>query len=79
MSPETLKTISQILTQLAAFLIFLAIMKRFAWGPILRLLDERRERIAGEFERIETLKSETDSRRIRSSVVRVMRIMSSLS
>ncbi len=45
MSPETLKTISQILTQLIAFLIFLWIMKRFAWRPILRLLDERRERL----------------------------------
>lgn len=62
MSPETLKilnTISQIATQLIAFLIFAWILKRFAWGPILRLLDERRERIAGEFEQVEELKEET--------------------
>ncbi|MCX8035747.1 MAG: F0F1 ATP synthase subunit B [Candidatus Sumerlaeia bacterium] len=60
MNPETLKTLSQILTQLVAFLIFLAIMKKYAWGPILRLLDERRERIAGEFQRIESTKAETE-------------------
>jgi len=60
MSPETLKLLSQILTQLLAFLIFLWIMKRYAWRPILRLLDERREKIAGDFERIEKTKTETE-------------------
>lgn len=60
MSPEALKVLSQILTQLAAFLIFLWIMKRYAWRPILRLLDERREKIAGEFERIEAVKAEIE-------------------
>ncbi|KPL06130.1 hypothetical protein AMJ85_10605 [candidate division BRC1 bacterium SM23_51] len=59
MTPETLRTLSQILTQLVAFLLFMWILKRYAWGPILRLLDERRERIAGEFERIEEVKTET--------------------
>lgn len=60
MSPETIRTLSQILTQLLAFLIFAWIMKRFAWRPILRLLDERRERITGEFERIENTKAEAE-------------------
>jgi len=60
MTPETLTTISQILTQLVAFLIFLWILRRYAWGPILRLLDERREQIAGEFDRIEEAKTETE-------------------
>jgi len=60
MDSTTLKVLSQILTQLLAFLIFLWIMKRWAWKPVLRLLDERREKIASEFERIETVKAETD-------------------
>jgi F-type H+-transporting ATPase subunit b len=67
MGPETantLKTLSQILTQLAAFLIFLWVMKRFAWKPILHLLDERREKIAGEFERIDEVKAETERLRM---------------
>jgi F-type H+-transporting ATPase subunit b len=57
---ETVKILSQILTQLVAFLIFLWIMKRYAWRPILRLLDERREKIAGEFDRIDGIKAETE-------------------
>jgi F-type H+-transporting ATPase subunit b len=63
MNPETLTLLSQILTQLAAFLIFLWIMRRYVWRPILRLLDERREKIAGEFERIDGLKAETERAR----------------
>jgi len=57
---RTLVTLSQILTQLVAFLIFLWIMKRYAWRPILRLLDERRERIAADFQHVENVKTETD-------------------
>ena len=63
MNPETLTLLSQILTQLAAFLIFLWIMRRYVWRPILRLLDERREKIAGEFAHIDSLKAETERSR----------------
>jgi len=58
MTPETIKTLSQILTQLIAFLIFLWVMKRYAWKPILRLLDDRRRKIAEEFDRIDHAKAE---------------------
>jgi F-type H+-transporting ATPase subunit b len=47
---------SQIVTHIIGFIIAVLILKRFAWGPILKLLDERREKIRGEFERIETEK-----------------------
>jgi F-type H+-transporting ATPase subunit b len=38
------------LTHLVAFLIFIWLLKVFAIGPILRLLDERRQRIATQFD-----------------------------
>lgn len=63
MNPETIKLLSQILTQLLAFLIFLAILYKFAWGPVLKLLDERREKIAKEFDDAETSKAEAEKLR----------------
>lgn len=54
-----------VLTHLACFLAFLWLLNRFAVKPVLRLLDERRERIASKFDqiansekRIEALKEE---------------------
>jgi F-type H+-transporting ATPase subunit b len=44
---------SQILTNIVGFIIAVLILKRFAWGPILRVLEERRAKIQGEFDRIE--------------------------
>jgi F-type H+-transporting ATPase subunit b len=41
-----------------AFLIFAWILKRFVWGPVLQLLDERRESITGEFQKIEETQAE---------------------
>ena len=60
MTPETIKVLSQILTQLIAFLIFLWVMKRYAWKPILRLLDDRRRKIAEEFDGIDRAKAEAE-------------------
>jgi len=48
----------QLLTHALGFLIFVWIMKRFAWGPLLGLMEERRNKIAGEFEQIEKDKAE---------------------
>ncbi|MCP4684845.1 MAG: F0F1 ATP synthase subunit B [bacterium] len=48
----------QILTHALGFVIFVWIMKRFAWGPLLGLMEERRNKIAGEFEQIEKDKAE---------------------
>lgn len=42
-----------LLTHLVGFLITLWILKRFAWGPLLNLMEERRNKIAGEFKSIE--------------------------
>jgi len=43
----------QALTHAVGFLIMVWILKRFAWGPLLSLLEERRKRIADEFKSIE--------------------------
>jgi len=40
----------QVLTQIVGFLIVLWVLKRFAWKPILTLLEERRQKIKAEFE-----------------------------
>ena len=45
---------------MVAFLIFAWILKRYVWGPFLALLDERREKIASEFDRIESLRAEAE-------------------
>jgi F-type H+-transporting ATPase subunit b len=47
-----------LVTHAVGFLITLWILKKFAWGPILDMLDERRKNISGEFENIEHKKEE---------------------
>ena len=42
-----------LVTHSISFLITLWILKRYAWGPLLSLIEERREKIVGEFETIE--------------------------
>jgi len=50
----------QIATNFIGFGIFLWLMARFAWKPILSFMDERREDIAGNFRKIEKEKSEIE-------------------
>ncbi|MFB3895152.1 MAG: F0F1 ATP synthase subunit B [bacterium] len=49
---------SQILTQIIGFLLLLWLLKKFAWKPILELLETRRNKIIAEFDKIETTKQE---------------------
>lgn len=53
--------ISQILTHMVGFLIALAILAKFAWKPILSVLDERRQKIAQEFKGIEDKKADAEN------------------
>jgi F-type H+-transporting ATPase subunit b len=53
--------ISQVLTHLVGFLIALFILKKYAWGPVLQMLDDRRQKIADEFADIETQKQQTEA------------------
>lgn len=50
--------IQQIGTQVVGFLILLWILRRFAWGPLFQVLEERRARIAREIAEVEGLKAE---------------------
>lgn len=42
-----------IVTHSIGFLLTLWILKRYAWGPLLNMIEERRNKITGEFETIE--------------------------
>ena len=53
--PEVFEALAGVITQALAFLIFFWIMKRFAWKPVLRILDDRRRKIENDFERTSAL------------------------
>ena len=48
----------QLLTHALGFLIFVWVLRKYAWGPLLDLMEERRAKIAGEFEEIDNQKAE---------------------
>lgn len=47
-----------ILTHIVGFVITVWILKKFAWVPLLGILEERRQKIKSEFDNIETSKAE---------------------
>ena len=53
--------IQQILTHMVGFLIALFVLKKFAWLPVLQMLDDRRQKIADEFANIEAQKKKTEA------------------
>lgn len=53
----------QLATQVVGFLIFIWILRKFAWGPILDMLDERRGKIDGDYEAAEKNLSEAEALR----------------
>ena len=57
--PEILRTdLQQIVSQAVSFLILLWLLRRFAWRPLLAILDQRRARIEEEFRKIAQSKTE---------------------
>ncbi|MCX7013119.1 MAG: F0F1 ATP synthase subunit B [Candidatus Sumerlaeota bacterium] len=48
-----METIAVMLSQALAFLCFYWILKKYAWGPIVRLIDDRNEKIEEGFRRAE--------------------------
>ena len=58
---EALKIeIPQVITHLVGFVIAVLILKKFAWGPLLKLLEERRERIKNSFDEIDQKQAAAD-------------------
>lgn len=53
-----MEILAQFVVNILAFLLLLAILKKFAWGSLLKLIDERREKILSEFGQIEQTKQE---------------------
>ncbi|MEK7329634.1 MAG: F0F1 ATP synthase subunit B [Candidatus Eisenbacteria bacterium] len=50
--------IRQVLTQILGFLLMVWILRRYAWGPVIGMLEARREKIAGEFKEADRQKAE---------------------
>ena len=50
--------LQQILSQAVSFLLLLWLLRRFAWRPLLTILDQRRSRIEDEFRQVAQTKSE---------------------
>ena len=44
----------QILTHLLGFVIAVWLLKKYAWGPLLSIMEERRNKIVDEFQQPET-------------------------
>jgi F-type H+-transporting ATPase subunit b len=57
--------VRQVVTQILGFLILLWGMRRFAWGPVLGMLEARRQKIAGEFAAAEKARAEADESKAR--------------
>ena len=53
-----MQILAQFVTNVLAFFLLLAILKKFAWGALLKLIDERKEKIADEFAGIDRTKGE---------------------
>ena len=53
--------IRQVLTQILGFLLMVWILRRWAWGPLMGVLEARREKIAGEFREADRRKAEAEA------------------
>jgi F-type H+-transporting ATPase subunit b len=47
-----------VITQILGFLLAVWILKRYAWGPVIGILEARRDKIRSEFEEIDRRKNE---------------------
>jgi len=52
-----------VLTNIAGFVIVVWILAKFAWGPILNMLDARRDKIAGDFAEAEQARGDAEQLR----------------
>ena len=53
-----------LITQMIGFAIVLWILRRYAWGPVLGMLEERRARIANEVQTSERLRQEAEKLKV---------------
>lgn len=55
--------LGEVVVQLLAFVIVFLTLKHFAWKPVLRALDARRDRIKNDFDRIDQARREIEALR----------------
>ena len=55
--------VPQVLTQIVGFLLMVWILRKFAWGRVIDMLEARRQKIAGEFAEADRRKAEADQTR----------------
>ena len=48
----------QVIAQVVGFLVVLFILKKYAWGPVIDMLEERRAKIQGDFDEIDAQRAE---------------------
>lgn len=53
--------IGQVLTQIVAFLIMLWVLKKFAWKPVLDVLEARQQKIVDEFKELDSMQKAADA------------------
>jgi F-type H+-transporting ATPase subunit b len=58
---EQLINIPQLVTQVLGFLAVLWIMKAFAWKPLLKVLEDRRQKIADDFSAAEKARADMEA------------------
>src|SRR5512135_2871179 len=51
---------SEIVIQIICFLLLFSFLRVFAWKRFLNILDERRQKIASEFQRIDVMKGQVE-------------------
>lgn len=51
----------QVLTQILGFLILMWMLRKFAWGPVLAMLEARRQKIAGKFREAEERQADAEA------------------
>lgn len=58
MSADFMTQFGETITVIIGFTIFFLVMKKFAWGPILDILDERQNKIEEGFDEVKKLQSD---------------------
>jgi F-type H+-transporting ATPase subunit b len=58
MSQDFLKLFGETITVIIGFSIFYLVLQRFAWGPILNILDERQKKIQAGFDEVKKLQAD---------------------
>lgn len=60
-----MKVATEVVTHIIAFVLFVLILRKFAWAPLLKVIDERRDKIESDFKRAEDLQKEAEESRKR--------------